>query len=133
MNQPSNQMRRRSQTRGVARGGTQRRGGGVTASVGLRLTLRGRLLAALVLSVLAMLAFSAGRASAGDAAATTGRPSPHAHVWVAPGDTLWRIAATVRPEDDPRDVIAEIHRLNDLPGGRLEAGRRLIVPGAGPS
>ena len=49
-------------------------------------------------------------------------------VTVAPGDTLWSIAAQAAPDRDPRDVIEEIRQLNDMQGGVLPIGVVLRVP-----
>ena len=49
-------------------------------------------------------------------------------VTVAPGDTLWSIAARAAPDRDPRGVIDEIRQLNDLPGTVLPVGVVLRVP-----
>jgi nucleoid-associated protein YgaU len=49
--------------------------------------------------------------------------------WVVqPGDTLWTIAETVAPDTDPRDMIARIVQLNDLPDSSVQAGQTLRIP-----
>ena len=48
---------------------------------------------------------------------------------VAPGDTLWGIAARVVPGADPRQTLEVIIRLNDLQSPRIRPGQRLLVPG----
>ena len=46
---------------------------------------------------------------------------------VQPGDTLWGIAHTLSPGDDPRPLV---HALDDIAGGALlQPGQRLVVPG----
>jgi nucleoid-associated protein YgaU len=97
----------------------------------LRLTRRGRLVV-LGLFVLALLVFAgagrlAGRADAADpAGATTG---PVAESWVVqPGETLWAIAEQVAPEVDPRETVARIVELNDLPDSSVQAGQAVFVP-----
>ncbi|MCP3425252.1 LysM peptidoglycan-binding domain-containing protein [Rothia sp. AR01] len=47
---------------------------------------------------------------------------------VSDGDTLWAIAGEVDPGADPRETVALIGELNELPGGSLEPGQRLVVP-----
>ena len=48
---------------------------------------------------------------------------------VAPGDTLWGIAAGVAaPGEDVRDVVLELISLNRLPSGGLQAGQTIVVP-----
>jgi Tfp pilus assembly protein FimV len=46
---------------------------------------------------------------------------------VARGESLWQIAVQYRPESDPRQVISQIKRLNDV-GDTLQVGQRLMVP-----
>lgn len=96
----------------------------------LRITARGRrVLAALVaLPVAGAIAFAA--LSSGSALAsgeqTTG--NAFATVTVQPGDTLWSIAGEVAPKADPRDVVAEISKLNLVDGGVIEVGQHLAIP-----
>jgi LysM repeat protein len=49
-------------------------------------------------------------------------------VTVLPGDTLWSIAAEAAPDADPRDVIDDIMRLNNLSGGAIQAGSEIAIP-----
>lgn len=90
-----------------------------------RLTRRGRVLIALLIALVVSAAFSAGRASV--QAATEAAPALPT-VTVQPGETLWEIAERVAPQADRRETVARLARLNDLPGGRLRAGQRLVVP-----
>ena len=90
-----------------------------------RLTRRGRVLLVLLVALLTSAAFSAGRASV--QAATEAAPALPI-VTVQPGETLWEIAERVAPQADRRETVAQLSRLNDLPGGRLRAGQRLVVP-----
>ncbi|MFD6701257.1 MULTISPECIES: LysM peptidoglycan-binding domain-containing protein [unclassified Microbacterium] len=96
----------------------------------LRITARGRrVLAALVaLPVAGAIAFAA--LSSGSALAsgeqTTG--NTFATVTVQPGDTLWSIAGEIAPNADPRDVVAEISKLNLVDGGVIEVGQHLAIP-----
>jgi len=114
----------------------------------LRLTRRGRRLvavlrwavlsvtavAAAVAVVLLVAALLAPGAVAGDGSAPpappgTGAPGPVVEVVVAPGETLWALAARHAPERDPRDFVAEVYRLNELPpSGLVRAGQSLVVP-----
>ncbi|HKT00110.1 MAG TPA: LysM peptidoglycan-binding domain-containing protein [Rugosimonospora sp.] len=96
-------------------------------AAGVRLTRRGRLVALLLLLVLAGLAL-AFASPASDAATP---PGPPAVVVVHPGDSLWSIAARYRPSNDAPRVVAEIRRLNGLPDDTIHAGDRLILPGRG--
>ena len=90
-----------------------------------RLTRRGRVLLVLLMALVTSAAFGAGRASV--QAATEPAPALLS-VTVQPGETLWEIAARVAPQADRRETVARLSRLNDLPGGRLRAGQRLVVP-----
>ncbi|NMA62346.1 MAG: LysM peptidoglycan-binding domain-containing protein [Firmicutes bacterium] len=48
-------------------------------------------------------------------------------VVVKPGDTLWSIARTQVPSEDPRDVVGSIRRLNDLSSADIFPGQVLTV------
>jgi LysM domain len=49
-------------------------------------------------------------------------------VTVAPGDTLWTIAASHCPDSDPRQKVGEIEGANGLAGPTIEPGQRLRLP-----
>jgi Tfp pilus assembly protein FimV len=90
-----------------------------------RLTRRGRLVVVLtVLALLVLAGFTLGRVSS--QAAGPSRPLPT--VTVAPGETIWQIAARVAPHSDRRAVVAQIEALNGLRGGRVVAGQQLRLP-----
>lgn len=104
-----------------------------TSQAPLRLTRRGRavliglpllLLAALLLS---LAGFVLSPAKASDSAHDLS-VTPTVSVVVQPGSSLWGIASAVAPERDPREVVAEIVQLNNLPGGTVVAGQQLFVP-----
>ena len=102
----------------------------------VHLTRRGRLLVVLGAAGLLLAAFAVGR-SGGQAvaapqplpgvAAVADEPVPD-HATVQAGDTLWAIAQRVAPGRDPRDVVQQLRRLNDLPSGGLQAGQQLLLP-----
>ena len=94
-----------------------------SASSGLRMTRRGRLVV-LAVALLMVLLPGAWRAMA---TAQVEGPSTVA-VTVAPGDTLWGIAAAIDPGADPRALIAEIRELNGLTQSGLVPGQVLVVP-----
>lgn len=48
-------------------------------------------------------------------------------VTVQPGDTLWTIAVSIAPENDPRNTIAKIKQLNQLTGSDLIVGQNLKI------
>lgn len=99
----------------------------------LRITARGRrvvaFLVALPLAIALGVAIVGGGSAlaSGEAGAPTGS---FAEVTVMSGDTLWSIAEDLAPAADPRDVVAEITRLNALSGGNVTAGQRIAIPAA---
>jgi LysM repeat protein len=102
----------------------------IPASPPSHLTRRGRV--ALVALIVAVLfgAFSLGR-SAAEAA-----PEPQASqaaptvqlTTVQPGESLWTLAKRIAPDNDTRDVVAQIRRLNDLTTSQLQVGQQLVLP-----
>ena len=49
-------------------------------------------------------------------------------ITVEPGQTLWDLAEEYSPSADPRDVVADIKRLNSLTVETLQPGQRLEIP-----
>jgi Tfp pilus assembly protein FimV len=93
----------------------------------VRLTRRGRLV--LFLGSLALLLGGGVLFGAGAVGTeTAGTPEPARIVTVAPGQTLWGIAAEASEGGDVRDVMAEIEELNALETPVLQAGQRIRVP-----
>lgn len=65
----------------------------------------------------------------GGAAATSHAGDVHfQHVTVSSGETMWQIAEDVAPNADPRDVIVDIQKLNDLSTSELQPGQQLAIP-----
>lgn len=99
----------------------------------LRLTARGRrvfaFLAALPVVVALALAVVGGGAAlaSNESGASAGT---FTEITVMSGETLWSIAEDVAPGSDPRDVVAEIARLNALENGSVTAGQRIAIPTA---
>jgi len=97
----------------------------------VKLTRRGRMLVS-ALSFAAMLAISLvslfGIATASAKASNETSNSTTTQIVVAPGETLWTIAARVNPEIDPRAVIDQIMDLNVIEGSNVYAGQVLLVP-----
>lgn len=97
----------------------------------LRITARGR---RVVTSLVALpLAVALGLAVVGGGAALAsneaGAPAgSFTEITVMSGQTLWSIAEELAPAADPRDVIAQITRLNALSGGSVTAGQRIAIP-----
>ncbi|HEY5223210.1 MAG TPA: LysM peptidoglycan-binding domain-containing protein [Microbacteriaceae bacterium] len=100
-----------------------------TAHTRLHLTRRGRIvltaLAAIPLLV-AVLVFAFNGAAA--VAAGHGNTTTFSHVTVTTGESLWKIAETVAPSADPRDVVTAIIDLNQLSSSVLMPGQSLAIP-----
>lgn len=96
----------------------------------LRLTRRGRVvfgaLAAALVGALLMVAVAFGSTQAVASAEASG--AEFGYVVVQPGASLWSVAAQLDPSADPRDVVAEIVRLNQLGGSGVQAGQPIAVP-----
>lgn len=93
----------------------------------VRLTRRGRAVVVVGLVLLLLAAFSLGRVGA--VGSTDAAAPPQVEVTtVAPGETLWKVAKRIAPGQDPRPVVDQIIRLNDLPGAGLRAGQQLLLP-----
>ena len=97
----------------------------------IKLTRRGRLVLS-TLSFATMLAISLvslfGIATSSAKASNEATNSTATQIVVAPGETLWTIAARVNPEIDPRAVIDQIMDLNVINGSNVYAGQVLLVP-----
>lgn len=97
----------------------------------LRLTARGRRVFAFVaaLPVIVALAIAVVGGGAALASNETGAAAgAFTEITVLSGETLWSIAEDVAPGSDPRDVVAEITRLNALENGSVAAGQRIAIP-----
>ena len=95
----------------------------------LRLTARGRRLLA-TLAAAPVIAGITVSLLAGGSALASGESEPVAFetVTVLPGDTLWSIAAEAAPASDPREVIDDIRRLNNLSSGMIQVGASIAIP-----
>ena len=94
-----------------------------------RLTRRGRLARTIVVLSLTvvMAAGFASQSGAGQVEASTA-PS-YEIVVVAPGETLWSVAAAYA-SGDVQGLVNEIREVNNLQGFDLQAGQKLRVPTA---
>jgi LysM repeat protein len=97
----------------------------------LRLTRRGRV----VLTTLAALPLVLGSvvlAVNGGGAAAEGTSAAGAttfeYVTVDSGQSLWELAQSIAPKQDPRDVVADIVNLNQLQSEAVQPGQRLALP-----
>ena len=95
----------------------------------LKITRRGRLVLAALLAapIAVVLAFSA-LASAPAQAGSTASTTSFAHITVAPGESLWELAAWIAPEADPRQVVSDLVALNQLSTTEVQPGQRLAIP-----
>jgi hypothetical protein len=95
----------------------------------IRLTRRGRLVfttlaAAPLIAVAAWLGVNALPAVAtSDSSAVV-----FEYATIEAGQSLWELASTVAPEADPRDVIADLMRLNQLDSSTVSPGQRIAIP-----
>ncbi|KQM60172.1 MULTISPECIES: LysM peptidoglycan-binding domain-containing protein [unclassified Agreia] len=99
----------------------------------LRITRRGRVvLAALasipVVAVVTAVALFGANSAVADGVASSGATQAFDYVTVQAGETLWGLAEEIAPTADPRDVIADIVSLNQLPSAEVQPGQRLAVP-----
>jgi hypothetical protein len=100
-----------------------------SATPRLRLTRRGRAVVSVLIAIPIavgglLLGFDAGGAIA------TGDAPAESFTWVSveAGQSLWQLAETVAPDADPREVVADIVALNQLPSADVEPGQRLALP-----
>jgi nucleoid-associated protein YgaU len=98
-------------------------------SGGVRLTVRGRRLRALIcagaLIVAGWITVSAAHSALSSPVIPSSAP---AVVQVHQGDTLWSIAAKVAPRQDPRRVVAALRSANHLDSNTVRPGQQLRVP-----
>ena len=94
-----------------------------------RLTRRGRLahtIVVLSLAVVMVAGFAATSGANQETPVASAAPS-YSVVVVAPGETLWSVAAAYAT-GDVQGLINEIREVNNLKGYDLQAGQRLRVP-----
>jgi LysM repeat protein len=102
--------------------------------VRLRITRRGRTVLAglasvpLVAGVVAVAFFGANSAVADSDSVGVSASQTFDYVTVQAGETLWGLAEEIAPSADPRDVIADIVSLNQLPSADVQPGQKLAVP-----
>ena len=106
--------------------GTRGTGSNRAVASPMPLTRRGRVvLVILALALVVAMGSIAGRAFA---ARPVVEPAYQVIV-VSPGQTLWGIASEIAgPDEDVRDVIAQLEVLNGLDSVALQAGQELRVP-----
>ncbi|SDO58619.1 LysM domain-containing protein [Microbacterium sp. ru370.1] len=97
----------------------------------LRITARGRRVVAFLVALPLAVALGLAVVGGGAALASNEAGAPagsFTEITVMSGQTLWSIAEELAPAADPRDVIAQITRLNALSGGSVTAGQRIAIP-----
>ena len=98
----------------------------------VRITRRGRIVLVLTLVALLLAAFSLGSQAtqaAGVATGAGGAPQLQ-QTTVQPGESLWSVAQRIAPDNDPREVVSQIRRLNGLTSSQLQVGQQLLLPTA---
>ncbi|PVZ93643.1 hypothetical protein DDQ50_14415 [Amnibacterium flavum] len=101
------------------------------AAAPLRITRRGRIVLTTLITVpAALLIGSFALSSAPATASLESGADDFAYVTVADGESLWAVAERVAPQADPRDVIADIERLNGLEASAVSPGQSLAIPAA---
>ena len=100
-----------------------------TTGSSVRLTSRGRTMLLLLLVAVLFAAFSFGRANSQAAPTAGGVTAPVvAETVVQPGESLWTVARRIAPDNDPREVIAQIRALNAMTTSQLLVGQHLLLP-----
>jgi len=89
----------------------------------IRLTRRGWAVAVLAVGIALAGALWLAHSSAMTSSAA--HRSPPSTVVVRPNDTLWSIATRIAPDRDPRVVVSELERRNDLTGPTVHVGQVL--------
>jgi transposase len=93
----------------------------------VRVTRRGRLVLVAASALLLLLVISFGRTGS-QAATATGTGPTLQQTTVQQGETLWAVAQRIAPKNDPREVIAQIRRINHLHSSVLRTGQQLLLP-----
>lgn len=102
---------------------------GTAATTRLRLTRRGRAVITMLTAVPLIVGAAAFALNGGGALASGhAADASFGHVTVSSGQSLWQIAERVAPSADPRDVVAAIVDLNQLPNSTVMPGERLAIP-----
>lgn len=100
-----------------------------TRSGRIHLTQRGRVVfTSLAAAPLIALAAWAGISAMPAVATSSSSSVVFEYATVESGQSLWQLAASIAPESDPRDVIADIMRLNQLDSSTVSPGQRLAIP-----
>ena len=93
----------------------------------VRITRRGRIVLVLAFASLALGLMTAFGGWA-TASLSGGTPEPVRVIEVAPGQTLYGIAAELAQPGEIRAMVHRIQELNSLPGAQISEGQKLAVP-----
>jgi hypothetical protein len=91
------------------------------------LTVRGRVVLGLTLTLVALFVWVLFGSGSADAAGSSQGPATGIVV-VQSGENLWSIAQSIDPAGDPRDLVIRIREMNDLGSQHVFPGQSLIVP-----
>jgi LysM repeat protein len=94
-----------------------------------RLTRRGRLARTLVVLSLTVVMAAGFASQSGAGQVEAGTAPSYEIVVVAPGETLWSVAAAYA-SGDVQGLVNEIREVNNLQGFDLQAGQKLRIPTA---
>jgi LysM repeat protein len=97
--------------------------------VPVALTRRGQWVVVALAVLAAFLLLSLGQVAAQAIGHDAVEGSPTQGTWVVqPGETLWSIAERVDPGTDPRETVARLVAINDLPDSSVQVGQELQIP-----
>ena len=95
----------------------------------LRLTRRGRVVfTSLAAAPLIALAAYIGINAMPAVATSNSSAVVFEYATIESGQSLWQLASSIAPEADPRDVIADLMRLNQLDSSTVSPGQRIAIP-----
>jgi LysM repeat protein len=86
------------------------------------------LLGLVVALAFALISLGQVAAQAGSSEATSDSAPVSSTYVVQPGETLWAIAERLDPDADPRETVARIVAMNDLPDSSVLVGQELLIP-----
>jgi hypothetical protein len=96
----------------------------------LRLTRRGRVVFTALAAAPLVFAALGFAVNGGMATATvdSGSPAASSSITVLSGQSLWQLAEEISPEEDTREVVAQLLQANALDSAEVYPGQRLVVP-----
>ncbi len=95
----------------------------------IRLTRRGRVVfTSLAAAPLIAIAAYVGITAMPAVATSSSSAVVFEYATIESGQSLWQLASSIAPDADPRDVIADLMRLNQLDSSTVSPGQRLAIP-----